>query len=48
MTERPSKITFGELRETGVRGPLVYCVDYQCSHSIAISGDAWRDCRAVR
>ena len=43
MTERPSKITFGELRETGVRGPLVYCVDYQCSHSIAISGDPWPD-----
>ena len=22
---------------------LVYCADYRCSHSIAISGDAWPD-----
>ena len=27
----------------GVRGILVYCADYQCLHSIAISGDAWPD-----
>ena len=40
MTERPTKITFGEMREMGVRGVLVYCADYRCSHSIAISGDA--------
>jgi len=25
----------------GLRGLLVYCVDYRCSHSIAISGDGW-------
>jgi hypothetical protein len=37
MTERPTKITFGEMREMGVRGLLVYCADYRCSHSIAIS-----------
>ena len=43
MTERPTKITFAEMREMGVRGILVYCTDYQCSHSIAISGDAWPD-----
>ena len=43
MTERPTKITFAEMREMGVRGILVYCADYQCSHSIAISGDAWPD-----
>ena len=29
--------------ESGVRGILVYCADYQCSHSITISGDAWPD-----
>jgi hypothetical protein len=44
--ERPTKITFAEMREMGVRGLLVYCADYRCSHSIAISGDGWPD--AVR
>jgi hypothetical protein len=38
---RPEKITFGEMRSTGVRGVLVYCADYKCSHSIAISADQW-------
>jgi hypothetical protein len=37
--ERPRKITFGEVRESGVRGVLVYWSDFKCSHSIAISGD---------
>ena len=41
--ERPTKITFGELREQGVRGILVYCADYRRSHSIEISGDQWAD-----
>jgi hypothetical protein len=36
---RPQKITFDELRESGVRGVLIYCSDYHCSHSIATSGD---------
>ena len=31
------------MRDMGVRGLLVYCADYRCSHSIAISGDAWPD-----
>ena len=43
MTERPTKITFAELRNMGVRGVLVYCADYCCSHSIAISADRWPD-----
>ena len=43
MTERPTKITFGEMREMGVPGLLVYCADYRCSHSIAINGDCWPD-----
>jgi hypothetical protein len=43
MIERPVKITFGEMREMGVRGILIYCTDYRCSHSIAISGDRWAD-----
>jgi hypothetical protein len=29
------KITFGEMRASGVRGLLVYCSDYKCSHSTA-------------
>ena len=37
------KNTFAEMREMGVRGLLIYCADYRCSHSIAISGDAWPD-----
>ena len=41
--ERPTKITFGDMREQGVRGILIYCADYRCSHSIAISGDPWPD-----
>ena len=41
--DRPQQITFGEMREMGVRGLLIYCADYRCSHSIAISGDAWPD-----
>ena len=43
MTEGPTKITFGEMREMGVRGVLVYCAHYRCSHSIAISGNHWPD-----
>ena len=31
------------MRDMGVRGLLVYCADYHCSHSIAISADAWPD-----
>jgi hypothetical protein len=40
---RPQKITFGEMRESGVREILVYCADHHCSHSIAISADQWPD-----
>ena len=37
------KITLGEMRASGVRGLLIYCSDYKCSHHIAISGDQWPD-----
>jgi hypothetical protein len=40
---RQKKITFGEMRAGGVRGLLIYCSDYKCSHSTAISGDRWPD-----
>ncbi|MBR0828181.1 hypothetical protein JQ596_21835 [Bradyrhizobium manausense] len=40
---RPQKITFGDMRDAGVRGVLVYCADYRCSHSVALSADRWAD-----
>jgi hypothetical protein len=40
---RQTKITLGEMRATGVRGVRVYCSDYKCSHSTAISIDRWPD-----
>jgi hypothetical protein len=41
MLNRPQKITLAEMRAAGVRGLLIYCSDYRCSHWIAISGDRW-------
>jgi hypothetical protein len=43
MPARPQKISLGEMRSSGVRGLLIYCSDYRCSHSIAISADRWPD-----
>jgi len=31
------------MRASGVRGLVIYCSDYHCSHSIRISGDRWPD-----
>jgi hypothetical protein len=28
MPDRPTKISFGEMRDSSVRGLLVYCADY--------------------
>jgi hypothetical protein len=36
MSERQTKITFGEMRSSGGRGVLVYCADYHCSHFTAM------------
>jgi hypothetical protein len=41
VTDRPQKITLCEKRDSGVRGLLVYCADYRCSHWIAVSADQW-------
>lgn len=41
--KRLVKITFGELREMGVRGVLIYCSDHKSTHWIAISADRWPD-----
>jgi hypothetical protein len=43
MTDRPQKITFAQMRSSGVRGILVYCSDYRCSHSVALRADRWAD-----
>jgi hypothetical protein len=40
---RPEKITFGDMRSSGVRGILVYCTDYRCSHSLELSEERWQD-----
>ena len=40
---RPMKITFGEMRASGIRDLLIYCADYRCSHSIQMSADRWPD-----
>jgi hypothetical protein len=31
------------IRQTGIRGLLVYCSDYKCSHNVKISADEWPD-----
>ena len=40
---RPQKISFADMRASGIRGLLIYCSDYRCSHWTAISGDRWPD-----
>jgi len=42
MTPYPTKITFGEMRASGVRDVLIYCRDHRCSHHVEkISADRW-------
>jgi len=43
IAARPQKVTFGEMRETSMRGVLVYCADYHCNHSVAMNADRWAD-----
>lgn len=43
MTARATKITFGELRSSGVHGIIIYCANYECSHSVERAADAWAD-----
>ena len=40
---REQKITLREMRASGVRGLLIYCSDYRCSHSTTMSADRWPD-----
>jgi len=37
---RPIKITFGEMREMGLRGVLMYC---PCGRHVALGTDRWPD-----
>jgi hypothetical protein len=41
MVDRHAKINFAEMRDSGVRGILVYCTDYRCSNSMALMADHW-------
>jgi hypothetical protein len=43
VVKRPQKITFAEMRAAGVRGLLVYCSDYYCSHWTRLDADCWPD-----
>src|SRR5277367_6817150 len=40
---RPQKITFGEMRSSGVTGVIVYCQNFRCSHWTKITTDRWPD-----
>jgi hypothetical protein len=39
LTRPNQKITFAEMRSTGVRGILVYCSDYHCSNWTRLDAD---------
>ena len=43
MTTYPQKISFGELRASGVDAMLIYCWDHHCSHHVTVSADRWAD-----
>jgi len=43
VTQRTQKITFGEMRQSGVRRVVVYCSDYMCSHAIPMDAGNWPD-----
>jgi hypothetical protein len=40
---RQKKITLAQMRSSGVRGLLIYCADYKCSHWTTIREDRWPD-----
>jgi hypothetical protein len=37
------KVTLAEMRSAGVRGVLIYCADFRCSHHVAVLADRWAD-----
>jgi hypothetical protein len=38
-----AKFTFGEMRELGASGVIVFCGDHRCAHSVKLSADCWPD-----
>jgi hypothetical protein len=38
---RQQKITFGEMRKSGVDRILICCADHKCNHSIETISDRW-------
>ncbi|MGY4570538.1 uncharacterized protein (UPF0264 family) [Bradyrhizobium sp. USDA 3256] len=43
MRDYPTKITFGEMRETGATRIIVFCKDYRCSHNVQMDAARWPD-----
>ena len=43
MSALARKITLAEMRAAGVRGLLIYCSDYHCSHAVRLDADRWPD-----
>ena len=43
MIPTPTKITFGTMRNQGVRLVLVYCRDHKCGHHGVMNADKWPD-----
>jgi hypothetical protein len=43
VTPYPAKITFGEMRASGVRDVLIYYRDHRCSHHVEANADGWAD-----
>jgi hypothetical protein len=43
LAPRLTKITFGEMRASGITGILVYCADFKCSHMVPIAAPEWAD-----
>ena len=44
----PQKITFGDMRDSGVRAVLICCSDYRCSHWIEMIADQWPEAISSR
>jgi hypothetical protein len=43
MTKHSEDHLRRDMRSAGVRGTLIYCADYKCSHWTRINGDQWPD-----
>jgi hypothetical protein len=43
MTTYPTKITFGQMRASGVRDIDIHCRDHRCSHHVETNADGWPD-----